>query len=418
MHSEHHFPTAVARAIDLVCVSLPHLSGLARAVRIAADDRVRTAGVFASGRLVVNPEWFLQFVSVEQAFVIAHELLHLALHTHDRVGDADHEVFNIAHDLIINDILEAELGVEAPGGGVRRPGARHLSVEALMIDGSVRRPPTPDTALGAALLDAVRRGAGGLSFEPDPEDVLDESLERQWFPKESDSARVQAVSTIRREATRALSLQQIQERARESARTAVKGLARGRWSTESTAAYVEALTITYRPPWQLALHSWLDAVTAARRTYSRVSRRGADRTDVCLPGRNRDAQIISIVLDTSGSMTDDIAHALGSIVAFARGTDIEGVRIVQCDTAVTSDDVVAIDDLSTFRVEGFGGSDMTPALQHLAADPETTAAVVITDGMIAYPDGPLPFDVLWVVYGHEDFDPRYGQVIRTGTEPS
>lgn len=166
-----------------------------------------------------------------------------------------------------------------------------------------------------------------------------------------------------------------------------------------------------------ALHRWLDAVTAPKRTYTRASRRGADRTDVALPGRSRDTQVISIVLDASGSMSFAIAHALGSIVAFARGTDIESVRIVQCDTAVTSDDVVAIEDLSGFRVAGFGGSDMSLALQHLAADPETTAAVVITDGEIGYPDGRLPYDVLWVVYGDTFFDPGYGQVIRTGLPP-
>lgn len=78
-NTERDFPTAVKVALDLVCVSLPHFSGLARAVRVVADDRVRTAGIFASGRLVVNTEWFLEFNSLEQAFVIAHELLHLGL---------------------------------------------------------------------------------------------------------------------------------------------------------------------------------------------------------------------------------------------------------------------------------------------------------------------------------------------------
>lgn len=111
IQAERDFPTAVRLAVDLVCVSLPHFSGLARAVRIVADDRLGTAGVFASGRLVFNTEWFLEFNSVEKAFVIAHELLHLALHTHERAADSDPEVFNIARDLIINDILETELGI-------------------------------------------------------------------------------------------------------------------------------------------------------------------------------------------------------------------------------------------------------------------------------------------------------------------
>jgi hypothetical protein len=56
---------------------------------------------------------------------------------------------------------------------------------------------------------------------------------------------------------------------------------------------------------------------------------------------------------------------------------------------------------------------MTPAMVHLAQDPATTAVVVITDGGINYPAEPMPYQVLWVVYGSDRFAPGYGQVIRT-----
>jgi predicted metal-dependent peptidase len=118
-------------------------------------------------------------------------------------------------------------------------------------------------------------------------------------------------------------------------------------------------------------------------------------------------------------MTDEIAHALGSIMAFGHGANIESVRIVQCDTGVTTDEVVAIDELATYRVAGFGGSDMTPAMEHLAADPDTTAVVVITDGGICYPSEPMPYYVLWVVYSslwEGGFSPGYGQVIHTDVD--
>lgn len=415
MNTESEAVAAAKRAMSLVCVSLPHLSGLAHAVRITADHRVRTAGVFASGRLILNPEWFAQFNDVERAFVLAHELLHLALRSHDRTG-TDHVKFNIAHDLIINDMLETELGIHPPAGGLRRPGARQLSAEALMVEAtSLPQGPEPDTALGAALTRAMR--SRGETVPHPPEDVLDEALEREWFPDQTPAARANAIKTVHREVTKAVSLQRIQERAREAARETAER-AYGTWSEERSSAYVDALAISCRPPWQLAMHRWLDAAFTPRRTYSRASRRGADRTDVALPGRSREAQILSIVLDTSGSMTDEIAHVLGSIMAFAQATEIESVRIVQCDTAVTSDELVAIEQLSRYRVEGFGGSDMSPAMLHLAADPETAAVVVITDGAIDYPEQPMPYDVLWVVYGvlHErGFAPRYGQVVQAST---
>lgn len=405
---------AAKRAVGLVCVNLPHLSGLAHSVRIAADERVGTAGVFASGRLIVNPPWFLELSDVERAFVIAHELLHLALHSHARTGDVDPDKFNVAHDLIINDILETELGIQPPGGGIRRPGARHESAEALMLDPSLPADrASMDTAMAAAMRKAL--GLGGLKGPPD--DVLDAGVEAEWFPDETPHARAAATAATQREATKALALQQIQERARAAAQQVADQTASrssGPGDSGATSAYVDALEISYRPPWELALHRWLDTVTTPVRTYARASRRAGGRTDIVLPGRMRDARTISIVLDTSGSMSEDIAHALGSIMSFGRGANVETVRIVQCDSSVTSDQIVAIDDLATYRVSGYGGSDMSPAMLHLANDPETTAAVVITDGGINYPAEPMPYFVLWVVYGYNDyypFEPEYGQVI-------
>jgi predicted metal-dependent peptidase len=414
------FEEAARRAVSLVCVSLPHLSGLAHMVRIAADERVGTAGVFASGRLLINPRWLVEFSDRQRAFVLAHELLHLALRTHGRAGGSDRNKFNAAHDLIINDMLETELGMLPPAGGLRRPGARHLSAEALMLDPILPMHGFPDTTLGAAMAEAMARRGHHPAPQPhgSPDDVLDVELEAEWFPDESPQARAAATEAIQREAAKALLLQRVQASAQSTAEQVlgnVSGTTSARGRDDRRSAYVDALHITYRPPWQLALHRWLDAVTTPQRTYTRASRRGADRTDIVLPGRIRDAQTISVVLDTSGSMTGEIAHALGSIMAFGQAANIETVRIVQCDTAVTADDVVAIDDLATYRVAGFGGSDMTPAMEHLARDPDTTAVVVITDGAIGYPDDPMPYHVLWVVYRPwaTGFAPGYGQVIHT-----
>ncbi len=41
--------------LRLVTVPFPHFAGLVRLVRVGLDERVPTMGVFASGRLAVNP---------------------------------------------------------------------------------------------------------------------------------------------------------------------------------------------------------------------------------------------------------------------------------------------------------------------------------------------------------------------------
>jgi predicted metal-dependent peptidase len=123
--------------------------------------------------------------------------------------------------------------------------------------------------------------------------------------------------------------------------------------------------------------------------------------------------MLNVVLDTSGSMTEAIPQALGAIADFCETHAIDDIRLVQCDTAVGSDEILSPAALAQYRVSGFGGSDLSPALLKLADDVQVTAAVVITDGDIAYPDEPMPYDVLWVlpVPANPGFRPRYGHVI-------
>ena len=66
--------------------------------------------------------------------VLAHEIFHLALRTHDRSVGSDPLQFNYAHDYIINDILRSELGfTQIPAGGLDWPGARRMSAEEIML---------------------------------------------------------------------------------------------------------------------------------------------------------------------------------------------------------------------------------------------------------------------------------------------
>lgn len=419
---------AAQRALSLVRITLPHLSGLSYLVQVRSDERVPTAGIFPSGKLLINPRWFLGLATTnERAFVLAHELLHLALRSHERVGRADFERFNAAHDLIINDMLEAEMHARPPGGGLRQPGARHCSVESLMADEhlSHRDPfrcsdePHGMSPLGDALRKALEEsGPEGQRLLPPAENPdadgpycsLSSDLEAEWFPQEGDAERRRHAVAIERAALAAASLHEIEKSVTQVAEST-------RWGDASGAdtAYFSALRRAYRPPWELALHRWAEGAARPRRTYARAPRRGADRTDVVLPGRSRDAWTLSIILDTSGSMTEDLSKALGAIAEFGASAGIDAVRIVQCDVQVTADDTVPIEELVDFAIHGLGGTDLDAAFERLAEDPSVTAAVVITDGWLSIPpEG--PFEVLWALtessaLEFEEFAPSYGSVL-------
>jgi predicted metal-dependent peptidase len=92
---------------------------------------------------------------------------------------------------------------------------------------------------------------------------------------------------------------------------------------------------------------------------------------------------------------------------------VSDVRLVQCDVTVTSDRWVEPEQLAEFEVSGFGYSDMSPAILHLAADPEVESVLVLTDGYIDYPKEPPPYRVLWALIGDyvTPFEPLYGEVV-------
>ena len=94
--------------IKPVYVSVGHKIDLASAVRLSLDDRIPTAAITGTGRLLVNQEWFDALDLADGAFVMAHELFHLCLRTHERGEGTDPEVFNWAHDYVINDMLREE----------------------------------------------------------------------------------------------------------------------------------------------------------------------------------------------------------------------------------------------------------------------------------------------------------------------
>jgi predicted metal-dependent peptidase len=398
----------IDRGLSLVTVPLPHFAGLVRAVRVCLDERVPTMGVFASGRLVVNPRFAGALKDNELVFVLAHEIFHLALRTHDRAVGSDPLQFNQAHDYIINDILRGELGfAQVPAGGLDWPGARHMSAEEILLQ-MEESPQHRDRGIQRA----GRAAGGGSQAEtqgsgtgvPLSGDVLDERLERAWFPDEIASEQPEQREAVKAAAARALGLGRMMEVLKAQGRGADPG---------ASSQLVTALRGMYRTPWELALQRWLESVAPGPRTFVRPSRRGGARTDVVLPGRKREGWILNVVLDTSGSMTEAIPVALGALAAFADAVAVDQIRLVQCDTAVTSDRFLLPEELARHEISGYGGSDLSPALRYLADDPNVEAVVVLTDGDIAYPPEEMPYDVLWIVpaYAIHEFHPPYGAVI-------
>jgi predicted metal-dependent peptidase len=244
------------------------------------------------------------------------------------------------------------------------------------------------------------RGEGGEQAEAG--DVLDAQREKDMFPDDV-AAQAEQVDVIKEAAADGLALAR--------AVGALRGL-RGD-DPGGASQVVTALRGIYRTPWEVVLQRWMESVAPGERTFVRPSRRGADRPDLVLPGRRREGWMLNVIVDTSGSMSAEIPRALGAIADFCEAVAVDQIRLLQCDVVVTSDELLSPTELVEYTVTGYGGSDLTPAMELLAADPQVRAAAIITDGDIQYPADTMPYAVLWVLPPGSSaaFQPSYGRIV-------
>jgi predicted metal-dependent peptidase len=122
--------------------------------------------------------------------------------------------------------------------------------------------------------------------------------------------------------------------------------------------------------------------------------------------------MLNVILDTSGSMSEAIPGALGAIADFCEQAGVDDIRLVQCDTEVTGDELLTPHELAAYQVKGYGGSDLTPAMRALGEDPRVWHVVIVTDGDVGFPGDGVPYAVLWAMPGDTaNFNPPYGRVV-------
>lgn len=370
----------------------PYLASALYSLTVVPSDRVPTMGVDRHWRCYVSPA-FVEQTPVEQlAGVWIHEVAHLLRDHHGRADRltadqrADHHRVNLAQDCEINDDLVAD-GLPLPEGRIH-PELYGLPTGQLFEQYLPSLPATPPCRGGCAGAGGAARGAGkgagGAAACDCPPVECGSGAHGHGTPWDLPEASAPAVRGVEADAIRRQTAQAVRAHARG------RGTVPAGW--QRWAEQVLEPTIDWRQALAGAVReaaAW--AGGAVDYTYRRPSRRGAALPGVVLPSLRRPLPRVAIVIDTSGSMSDDdLAAVLAEVGGVLRAVGVRGnrVAVLACDA-----DVHAARRVSTVGevvLAGGGGTDMRVGITAALAVPEPPHfVIVLTDGYTPWPDAAL-----------------------------
>lgn len=349
----------------------PYLATALFALHVVEDRRVPTMGVDRHWRCYVSPGFVDRTPVEELAGVWVHEVSHLLRDHHgrgDRLartrglnGPTERLRMNIAADLEINDDIFGD-GLVRPKGAVV-PSDLHLPTGELMEDylRLFRLGPRTDHLVW---LDC---GSGA------------DGSEREWDlgPDGADGLSEQQRDAVRFRVAQAI-----------SGRPGSAPQGWKRWAEEA-----------FHPPqpWRELLGAALRSATSGPGagddySYGRPSRRSAGLPGVVLPSLRRRPPRVTVVIDTSGSVSDaELGSALLEVAAISRtvGGRRDLVSVVSCDAAARVAHPIC-------RAEGIplvggGGTDLRAGFtKALGGRPRPDVIVALTDGQTPWPSAPPP----------------------------
>ncbi|SDT50733.1 vWA domain-containing protein [Actinoplanes derwentensis] len=370
----------------------PYLATALFALKPILSWTVPTMAVDRYWRCYVSPGFVAATPVEELAGVWVHEVSHLLRDHHGRgdrlatakdlTGPGDRLRMNIAGDFEIND--------DVYGDGLPRPAAA-IGPELLNLpSGKLMEEYLPMIAMGPYLDRLVWLDCGGgadgsarpWELGPDGANALD--------PEEQALVRYRVAQGI------------------NNARGDVPGGWK-RWAEK----------VTHPPqPWRQLLGSAVRSAVSAPGAgedyvWSRPSRRSSSLPGVILPSLRRRPPRVTVVIDTSGSVSDsELGSALLEVAAISRsvggGRDL--LRVVSCDAAAHVSGPIC--ETEGITLTGGGGTDLREGFaKALTTRPDVT--VVLTDGQTPWPSHRPPCRTVIGLFSRrsriDEDNPGYGR---------
>lgn len=356
-------------------------------------------------------EFLSKLNDAERMFVLSHELWHSVLMHFLRTESRDRQLFNVATDLEVNQLLREE-GMAAP--------TEVLFPEPMGLPTGKNAEEYYELLLNKAKKNSTSQGgeggSGGQSSgsgNSKSNSKLKGQFDKHVFDKDNVESEKDGAGTRtdkygevgfdddfnpqQDEAT--------MEKVREAAVQAIQQIERSRGEVPGYLKNLATKLLDAKMPWQELLCQFITrSIGDGKTSWSKPNRRHV-YNGTYLPSRYSDKIKIAVGIDTSGSTSGDIPRFLGELNGLVKTFGDYELHIIQCDTTVAMSKAYSNDDPldlenEQFEVSGYGGTYLHPIFEHIADnDIDPSAILILTDGEIEeFPEGDAPdVPVLWAI---------------------
>jgi len=326
-----------------------------------------------------NPIKIKEMTKLELTVTLAHEVGHISFKHVLREGGRDHRLFNIAADYVVNAIL-----IEDGIGNVELfrnmkllydEKFRGMSVE--QVYDIIKKDPYTYLQQADFLTnhETWRFGEDGNEDENEDEENYNNNEKYNYIESEIDNKIAQAIS--------------------------IEKQMRGNISSRIARDFMKKLEEPIID-WCQLLAQYLGS-NSTNNTYRWFNKKYLSM-NILLPTQNIGLVSINIMLDVSGSISDELLKQFVSDVWYLLSSQdsYEEVNVYQVDTEILSHIKIAVgDDLGEveskiFTRKGSGGTDFTSFFKYLTDNNNQSITIVFTDGDATIPDKEPNFPVIFI----------------------
>ena len=366
----------VGKAKALLILDHPFFGTAVSKRPIQYTNAVPTAGMSATGQMVLNPAFIEPLTVKNIMFLMAHEAMHYMLAHALRRKHRDHKAWNVACDKVINDtLIDANVG-EFIEGGVTLHDARNYASEELYDEND------------------DDMGSGGIGQDVgDPTDENGKPLDESQVHQLEAQAKIDAI---------------------QSAKAAK---ASGKLPASIERMVDEMVNVT--TPWHEKLERYMTSKVKDGYSWNRPNRRFIGQ-GTYLPGTDYVARMgeLVIAVDTSGSLNNKELGYFNSHINRILDTCMpEKVTVLYCDWAIGGTTEYTPDDLP-IKLEpvGGGGTSFKPVFKWIEDYAnEVECLIYFTDGWGDQNEIETPaVDTVWLTTDKDEFP--FGEIIKFDIE--